>query len=521
MISSIPYMFSNTLNTFSNKDAIIHGDNSITFQSLYEKVLICSHILTEFGILKGDRVGICMNKSIDQVIAILAVIYSNAVFVPILPKLKNDNIKHIISDSGMSLLITDSKRIEEVKNFSNKVKLIIGSGKGIDGYPVLPEMCNNMDYNNQHYNCIGHDNAAIIYSSGSTGRPKGIVLSHRNLYDGTRIVSSYLNTIAEDRIAGILSFNFDYGLNQLWQTIYKGATIYLHDLVFPNDFFDLLSRNNITVLPVMPVIITKLFDPRFYKINTANDYSSLRYICSSGGRVSEQMIDGLKSVFPNTDIVLMYGLTEAFRSTFLPSDQLVNRPTSIGKAIPDVEILVLDKNNKECGPRVQGELVHRGGCITKGYWNDIGKTSKVFRELPEYPGEKLIFSGDIVEKDEEGYLYFITRSDSMIKTYGYRVSPTEIESAAIKHEKITEAVVFGVSNQDIGQDIVLVYTTLDQKPIIEKLLLQFLKEQLPRYMVPKYIHYLIEFPSTGNEGKVDRLHIEKQVRSEIKNTHKV
>jgi amino acid adenylation domain-containing protein len=515
MISSIPYMLRKTLGKYSDKEAIVHGTASITFAEYHDHSLATAHALIDLGIKKGDRVGICMNKSIDQAIAILAVMYANAVFVPILPKLKDENIKHIVNNSGMAAMITDASRIREVSGYGDAIKLIIGAGDGDQDFPCLPVLRNQINYNTETYDSIGSDNAAIIYSSGSTGRPKGIVLSHRNLYDGTRIVARYLNTTSEDRIAGILSFNFDYGLNQLWQTIYKGCSLYLHDLVFPNDFFDMLSVNRITALPLMPVIISKLYDPRFYIPNSTHDYSNLRYICSSGGRVSETMINNLSASFQNTDIVLMYGLTEAFRSTYLPPEQLKYRPTSIGKGIPDAKIYVLNDTQNDCPPGVQGELVHRGGCISKGYWNNDSATKKVFREIDRFPGEKVVFSGDIVEMDEDGYLYFVARSDAMIKTYGYRVSPTEIESEAVKHEMIDEAVVFGVINPEIGEDVVLVYTTTDRKPLNEKLLLHFLKDGLPRYMVPRFLLHHEEFPSTGNEGKVNRVNIIRQATEQM------
>lgn len=515
MISTIPFMFEETLKKYSDKKTVFSGSDSLTFAQLYKKSLATACVLREMGVEKGDRVGLCMSKTLDQVIAILGVMYSNAVFVPILPKLKKSNILHIINDCGMKVLITDSERIREVSDYTKKVKLVIGHGQLDDGYPSIIELRKKISNQKKFFNCIGSNNAAIIYSSGSTGRPKGIVISHRNLFDGARIVSTYLHTTNEDRIAGILSFNFDYGLNQLWQTIYKGASLYLHELFFPNDFFDLLSNKKLTALPVMPVIITKMFDPRFYVLNKKHDFSALKYICTSGGSVSSKMLENLKKTFSKSKIYLMYGITEAFRSTYLPPEQINKRPASIGKAIPDVEIYVLDENNNICPPDILGELVHRGGCITKGYWNAPEKTSEVFREIPLFPGEKVFFSGDLVKTDEEGYLYFISRKDSMIKTYGYRVSPTEIEEESCKHKKITASVSFGIPNPEIGEDIVLAYTTIDRKQIDREVLIQYLKKALPDYMVPVHIIHMKDFSTTGNQGKIDRMSVENIVKEQL------
>ena len=325
-------------------------------------------------------------------------------------------------------MITDSERLNEVAEFANVTNLMTGHGEVDQNWPNIPYMRRFLKPH-MFFDRIGNDNAAIIYSSGSTGRPKGILISHRNLADGADIVAEYLGTNENDRIACVLSFNFDYGLNQIWQTIRKGATLYLHDLALPNDLFALLAKETITALPVMPVIISKMFDKRLKLATGLHDFSALRYICSTGGRLSVEMISDLKTTFPKARIFSMFGLTEAFRSTYLDPDKLSSHPNSVGKAIPDCQVLVLDEDGDECPPNVVGELVHRGATVTKGYWRDPENTAKVFRSHPRFPGETLVFSGDRVYQDEEEYLYFVARADEMIKTKGFRVSPTEVESA--------------------------------------------------------------------------------------------
>ena len=256
----------------------------------------------------------------------------------------------------------------------------------------------------------------------------------------------------------MLTLNFDHGLNQLCQTLYVGASLYLHDLIFPRDLFRMLAAQQITALPMMPVIISRMFDPRLPGPEEDLDFSALRYVCTTGGPVTARMLGQLQRTFPGTDIVLMYGLTEAFRSSWLPPDQLAARPTSIGKAIPEVELYVLDEEGRESPAGAPGQLVHRGGCITKGYWNAPEATAECFRQIDRFPNETVVFSGDLVRRDEEGYLYFLGRMDSMIKTHGFRVSPTEIEEHARRFEHLFDAVAFGVDNPEIGQDIAVVYT---------------------------------------------------------------
>ena len=503
MLRSIPQFLCATAERLPDKIAIVGKTRSATFSQLLQEALATAECLREIGVEPGDRVGICMEKTLDQVSVILGVLFANAVVVPILPRLKQPNIRHIIENSEMVALVTDSDRMNEVADFADIVKLIIGHGDLDLDWPNLPYM-RRFIKPRMSFDRISADNAAIIYSSGSTGRPKGILISHRNLADGTDIVTKYLGTSQDDRICCVLSFNFDYGLNQIWQTIRKGATLYLHNLVLPNDLFALLAAEKITALPVMPVIITKMFDRRLKLATGSYDFSSLRYVCSTGGRLSEDMLRDLKTTFSNARIYSMFGLTEAFRSTYLDPSKIDSHPTSIGKAIPDCQVLVLDENGEECAPNAVGELVHRGPTVTKGYWRDPENTAKVFRSHPRFPGETLVFSGDKVRRDDEGYLYFVARGDEMIKTKGFRVSPTEVEAEVVRHPEIVDAVAFAVANIEVGEDVACAYTTVTRQPLSEHILKQYLKTHLPSHMVPAYLIHFDSFPVTGNAGKLDR-----------------
>jgi len=503
MLRSIPRFLLEIVQRLPDKTAIVSRERSVTFSQLHGEALATAECLREMGVQSGDRVGICMEKTVDQASVILGVMFANAVLVPILPRLKGPNIRHIIDNSGMVAMITDSERLNEVSEFAEITKLFIGHGEVEKNWPNIPYMRRFLEPR-MFLDRIGADNAAIIYSSGSTGRPKGILISHRNLADGTDIVAEYLGTTQEERIGCVLSFNFDYGLNQIWQTIRKGATLYLHDLALPNDLFALLAKESITALPVMPVIITKMFDRRLKLATGAHDFSALRYVCSTGGRLSEDMIRDLKTTFARAKIFSMFGLTEAFRSTYLDPDKLDVHPTSIGKAIPDCQVMVLDEHGEECAPNAVGELVHRGATVTKGYWRDPENTAKVFRAHPRFPGEILVFSGDRAYRDEEGYLYFVARADEMIKTKGFRVSPTEVETEVVRHPDVVDAVAFAVPNIAVGEDIACAYTTGSGKALPDHSLTQYLKTQLPTHMVPAYLVHFDSFPITGNAGKLDR-----------------
>ena len=405
-LTTIPAQFQQTLSAVPDKAAIFSGSESLTFRQLHAEAVAAAQALAQLGIRPGDRVGICMQKTLDQVVAILGVLWANAIFVPIHPVLHAEQIGHVVDDCDMKLLITDSTRITELRDAAHG-RLVVGHGPDEEKISSLKELRQKCQSASVFFRAKPEDAAAIIYSSGSTGRPKGIVISHRNLADGARIVASYLGTTATDRIAGVLSLNFDHGLNQLWQTLYTGSSLYLHDLIFPRDLFRLLATKRITALPLMPVIITRMFDPQVPGPEADLDFSALRYVSTTGGPVTARMLDQLQGTFPGTDIVLMYGLTEAFRSSWLPPDQVTVRTTSIGKAIPEVELYVLDDQGRDCPPGVAGQLVHRGGCVAKGYWNAPKATAERFRQIDRFHGETVVFSGDLVRRDEEGYLYFL------------------------------------------------------------------------------------------------------------------
>ncbi len=503
-MTTIPAQFERTLGATPEKEAVFGGGRSLTFRQLHAEGMAAAEGLAQLGVKPGDRVGICMQKTLDQVVAILGVLWTNAIFVPIHPVLRADQIGHVVDDCDMKLLITESARIAELREAAHG-RILIGRGPAEQGIASLEELRQEHEGCEVSFRGEEGDTAAIIYSSGSTGRPKGIVISHRNLADGARIVSNYLGTKPTDRIAAVLTLNFDHGLNQLWQTLYVGASLYLHDLIFPRDLFRKLAAQRITALPMMPFIISRIFDPRLPGPEDDLDFSALRYVSTTGGPVTARMLEQLRTIFPGTDIVLMYGLTEAFRSSWLPPDQLAVRPTSIGKAIPEVELYVLDEENRECPADVPGQLVHRGGCIAKGYWNAPQATAERFRQIDRFPNETVVFSGDLVRRDEEGFLYFLGRMDSMIKTHGFRVSPTEIEEHARRFERLSDAVAFGVESPEIGQDIALVYTTTDSAPLTSDALSDHFRLGMPHHMVPRWLVHLEAFPATGSGGKVDRV----------------
>jgi acyl-CoA ligase (AMP-forming) (exosortase A-associated) len=358
---------------------------------------------------------------------------------------------------------------------------------------------------------IDGDMAAILYTSGSTGRPKGVVLTHRNMVAGAESVASYLENRPDDRLLAVLPFSFDYGLSQLTTAFHSGASVALLDYLMPRDVLRGVERHAITGLACVPPLWNQLAQLEW----PDSARRTLRYITNSGGAMPRATLRRLREALPRTRVFLMYGLTEAFRSTYLPPDELDRRPDSMGKAIPNAEVKVVRPDGSECDADETGELVHRGALVARGYWNDPERTAQRFRSAPGQPDglptpELAVWSGDYVRRDADGFLYFVGRSDEMIKSSGYRISPGEIEEIVHEYSGISQAVALGVPHPTLGQGIVLVVQA-DPDQLDPEQLSEHCRRQVPAFMVPHAIRIRAQLPANPN-GKVDRraLHDEFQ-----------
>ncbi len=357
---------------------------------------------------------------------------------------------------------------------------------------------------------------AILYTSGSTGKPKGVVLSHRNMVAGAASVAGYLENGPSDKILAVLPFSFDYGLSQLTTSFTVGACAVLMDYLVPQDVIRAVTKNGITGLGAVPPLWNQLAQLPW----PDEARESLRYITNTGGALPVSTTLALRKALPKTRVYLMYGLTEAFRSTFLSPEQVAIRPDSIGKAIPNAEVMVVSEDGTECAPGETGELVHRGALVSLGYWNDPEATSKRFRPAPgqlkELPITELaVWSGDRVRKDAEGFLYFVSRNDEMIKTSGYRVSPTEVEEVLYASGMVLEAVALGVPHPMLGQAIVVIARRPPSGADVESLMAHCRKE-LPNFMVPQKIVLVDSLPRNAN-GKFDRKALALELESSFLN----
>ncbi|SCY66231.1 acyl-CoA ligase (AMP-forming), exosortase A-associated [Nitrosospira sp. Nl5] len=507
---------------FSDKDALVYQGNRISYAALAEEIESVGTAMLALGLDRSERVAVYLEKRAEAVTALFGATTAGGVFVPVNPILKSEQVAYILRDCNVRILVTSADRLKLLiavlpQCHDLHTVMVVNPAETL---PVISGL-NVISWDNAlskrervtAHHSIDSDMAAILYTSGSTGKPKGVVLSHRNLVAGATSVAQYLENRPDDRILSVLPLSFDYGLSQLTTAFHVGATGVLMNYLLPRDIIDTVEKESITGLAAVPPLWIQLAQLKW------PGNISLRYITNSGGAMPRATLDLLRSTFSNTRIFLMYGLTEAFRSTFLPPEQVNDRPDSIGKAIPNAEVLVLREDGSLCAVGEPGELVHRGALVSMGYWNDREKTAERFKPVPSrQPGltipEMAVWSGDTVRMDEEGFLYFIGRRDEMIKTSGYRVSPTEVEEVIYATALVGEAAAIGIPHPVLGQAIVVIVTPRECARVDHDALLAACKLHLPAFMLPSRIEFREGNLPRNPNGKIDR----KLLAQELQNT---
>ena len=507
--------------------ALVHGDVSLSYGELDAAVQAFSGGLAALGLQRGERVAVYLDKRVETVIASFAAPAEGGVFVPLNPLLKADQVGFILGNCTVRVLVTSPERLcllapvlaactslrHVVLTAPLGEPVALPPGLTVHAWATLGA-AGAMPMGRS----IDTDMAAILYTSGSTGKPKGVVLSHRNMVAGAKSVASYLENNAQDTLLAALPLSFDAGFSQLTTAFHVGARVVLLNYLMPRDVLKALEREKVTGLTAVPPLYIQLTQMEW----PAAINEHLRYFANTGGRMPRETLTQLRQRVPKAKPFLMYGLTEAFRSTYLPPEEVDRRPDSIGKAIPNAEILVLREDGTPCGPDEPGELVHRGALVGQGYWNDAEKTAERYKLLaPDAPGrapglqlpEYAVFSGDNVRRDADGFLYFIGRRDEMMKTSGYRVSPTEVEEIVYATRLVGECAAFGVEHATLGQSIHVIATPpaadgdqgvpVDYAALAPALLAEC-RVHMPAYMVPAAIEFVAGPLPRNPNGKIDR-----------------
>ncbi len=482
--------------------ALVLREGPVSYKDLRTRVSRLAAWLQKRVAVRGARVATWAAKGEMTCLMPLAAARAGLVHVPINPLLKRAQAAHILADSGASLILANAARLASLEPGD------VPEGCVQAEEAVAIAEAREMEIGLEPSQADPAELAAILYTSGSTGRPKGVMLSHANMWLGAESVATYLGLRPDDRALAVLPLSFDYGQNQLLSSWYAGASAAPLDYLTPRDVVKAVERHGVTTLAAVPplwVQLTELVWP-------AETAARLRRLTNSGGALTPDLVRRLRNLFPQARLFAMYGLTEAFRSTYLDPSLIDTHPTSMGKAIPHAEILVVNDNGQIAADNEEGELVHCGPLVAQGYWQDAERTAERFKPAPvaSHYGGTAVWSGDRVRRNCEGLLYFAGRRDAMIKSAGNRISPQEIEEAALSTGLVAEAVALGIADERLGQAIHLVVRAAPGVQNAVEELPHKLLQDLPNFMQPKQIHWRETMP-IGPNGKIDRTGLQMEL----------
>ncbi|MDF2494735.1 acyl-CoA ligase (AMP-forming), exosortase A system-associated [Sphingomonas sp.] len=483
-LDPVPQPIDHVLAGAADAPALVDRAGALSYAQVEDRVARLAGWLSAQGLAPGDRVATWLPKTREACLMPLAAPRAGLVHVPINPLLKRAQVAHILADSGARLLLTQPARAATLDPADTQGVIVhVEAGEGTP----MPRSGADPDAL-----------AAILYTSGSTGRPKGVMLSHANLWLGANSVAHYLRLAPDDVVLGVLPLSFDYGQNQLFSTWAAGAAVAPLDYLTARDVVKAVERVGATTLAGVPPLWVQVLEAD-WPVETA---ARLRRLTNSGGALTPRLVRGLRGRFPHADLYPMYGLTEAFRSTFLDPTLVDAHPEAIGAAIPHAEVMIVRPDGSEAPAAEPGELVHAGPLVAHGYWRDHQRTALRFRPAPAFSryGGIAVWSGDTAMRGEDGLLRFVGRDDEMIKSAGNRISPGEVEEAVVAGGEAAEAVAIGVPDARLGQAILVVARG---DAANEPALRDRLRRDLPNFMQPTHFEWRDELPRNAN-GKLDR-----------------
>lgn len=502
----------NSARRFPGKVALVFRDRRLTYSQTDIAANRLANALLSGGLGRQERAAIFMEPSPESVISFFGILKAGGVFLVINPQVKARKLEYILNDCQVRVLISDAQHLREIAEIMSEcphLHSVIICG---EEPPLLAKAegcavkCASFSAIQLEFpesrpprRCIDIDLASLIYTSGSTGIPKGVMLTHLNMVSAAKSITEYLENTPDDIIIDVLPLSFDYGLYQVLMAFYFGGTVVLENsFIYLYEIIDLIVREKVTGFPIVPTIAALLFK---LKNLQQYDFSSLRYITNTAQAIPPSYIARLRRIFPQAKFFSMYGLTECKRVSYLPPEELDRRPASVGKAMPNTEVFLIDQDGTFIEkPGKTGELVVRGANVMAGYWNLPKETAKVLKP-GRIPGERVLRTGDLFKMDEDGFLYFVSRKDDMLKVSGERVSPKEIESALYEIEDILEAAVVGVDDEISGQAIKAFVVLKKGSLLTEKDIIKSCARTLESFMVPKYVEIRDELPKSSH-GKI-------------------
>jgi long-chain acyl-CoA synthetase len=492
---------------FPNKTALVCAGQRLTYAEVDDMANRLANALLAHGVMRGDRVGICLVNCIEAVIGIFAILKAGATFVPINHSTKCDRLSYILDNCQAVGLITDAGTANDaivsklrLRNAELKFFVIAGTlSNGVGGldqklsfnaiqeqFPAVRPSIANIDL----------DLACLVYTSGSTGDPKGVMCDHSSVMFVADSVMSYLENTEADTILNVLPMSFSYGLYQALMTFSFGGTLVLEStFAYAAATLQRIAEEQVTGFAGVPTMFAAMLQLDLGRL----DLSSLRYLTNAAAALPPAHLHQLRQKLPDVKIYSMYGLTETKRALYLPPNRVDTNPESVGIAIPGTEVWLESDDGSRLGSNQVGELVVRGRHVMRGYWQDPKATAARFRPGP-LPGERLCYTGDLFRMDEEGYMYFVGRKDDIIKTRGEKVAPIEIENILHKLPGVYEAAVLGIPDPVLGQAIKAVLVA-DTSRVTKAEVLAHCRTYLEDFMIPKYLEFRDELPKTGS-GKV-------------------
>lgn len=498
------------------KQALVVGEKRFTYRQVEEDANRLAHALLEEGKIKrGDRVAIMLDNSVESALSIFGTLKAGGVFMTVNPTVKANKLEYILNNSRATILIINGNRLSNLapvikRNIYLNAVIVVqeewkdqsGDAQKISFFGIPTLLKNHAHHTSppskEH---ISIDLAALIYTSGSTGDPKGVMLTHLNIVAAATSITTYLENTEDDIIITVLPMSFDYGLYQLLMGFKVGCTVVLErSFTYHHAVLQKVVDEKVTGLPIVPTISAILLDMDLSKY----DLSHVRYLTNTAAALPTSHIKQLRELLPQVTIYSMYGLTECKRVSYLPPKEIDNKPDSVGIAMPGTEAYVVDDDGNRVGPSVIGELVVRGPNVMLGYWENPGATAKRLK-----PGklrrEEALYTGDLFKSDADGFLYFVGRTDDIIKSRGEKVAPKEIENVLHAHEGIKDAAVIGFADPVLGQKIKAFISLSKGSKLTDKQVLLYCRQNLEDIMVPQEVSILSEDLPKSPSGKIDKI----------------
>jgi len=498
------HAFEATCTRVPARTAVVCGDERVSYAELSKQAESLAALLHAHGVVRGDRVVLLLESSVEFAVAVHAVLKLGAVFVPVSPLTKTDKLAYMLGDTRARALLTDARlepawRDAVARSPALVVNVVRGLAQAQDAnqpWPVAPAAspapaaC-----------CIDQDLAAIIYTSGTTGEPKGVMLTHRNMLSAWASVQAYLGLRDDDVIGLALSPSFSYGLYHVLMGLGIGATLVLEgSAAFPVRLVERLAQERVTVFPGVPTLYSAILA---LSNLSSFDLSSLRIVTNAAAALSDPHVQQIQALLPNARLYSMYGMTECKRISYLPPEQLTQRPSSVGRGLVNQEVWLVDEAGQRLANPATGELVVRGSHVMRGYWEKPAETARSLKPGP-LAGESVLHTGDIFRTDAEGWLYFVGRSDDIIKSRGEKVAPREVENAIYAIEGVLDCAVIGIPDERLGQAVKAFVTLKPGATLTEREVIRHCLARLENYMAPKIVEFLADLPRTDS-GKIRKL----------------